>query len=134
MRPVAINSLVMIDTCIWVSFFNRPNSPERKVIDGLLDDDRVAIVGPILGEVLQGFRRDEQADWVASSLRGLREIDVMWDDWRHAAHLGRELASRGHKLPLTDLAIAAVSISNDISVFTIDPHFDLFPNLKRFHF
>ncbi|MCA9264522.1 MAG: PIN domain-containing protein [Planctomycetales bacterium] len=131
---MAASSMVMIDTCIWASFFNRPNSRERKVIDGLLDDDRVAIVGPILGEVLQGFRRDEQADWVASSFRGLREFEVAWDDWRHAAQLGRELSSRGHKLPLTDLVIAAVSISNGISVFTVDPHFDLFPNLKRFQF
>lgn len=129
---MALESLVLIDTCVWVSFFNRPHSAERKQIDELLDDDRVAIIGPILGEVLQGFRRDDQADWVASSLRGVREIEVGWDDWRNAARLGRQLSSRGHKLPLTDLVIAAVAIANDCPVFTVDPHFDLVADVKRY--
>ena len=93
MRQVKNDTLVLIDTCIWIPFFNRPQSVERRQIDELLDDDRVAIIGAILGELLQGFRRDEQADWVASSLRGVHEIDAQWDDWRSAARLGRRLVS-----------------------------------------
>lgn len=126
------DELVLIDTCIWVPFFNRPQSKERRQIDELLDDDRVAIIGPILGEVLQGFRRDEQADWVASSLRGVHEIDVKWDDWRGAAKFGRGLAAGGHQLPLTDLAIAAVTLRLECFLYTVDPHFDLIPDIKRF--
>jgi hypothetical protein len=38
-----------------------------------------------LAEILQGFRRDEQADWVASSLKGLHDLEPTWDDWRVAA-------------------------------------------------
>lgn len=132
MPQVKNDTLVLVDTCIWVPFFNRPQSEERRQIDELLDDDRVAIIGPILGEVLQGFRRDEQADWVASTLRGVHEIDVQWDDWRSAAKIGRQLASAGHKLPLTDLALAAVSLRLDCLVFTVDPHFDLIRDMKRF--
>ena len=64
------SDLVLIDTCIWVGFFNRNQSAERITVDPLLDDDRAAITGMILAEILQGFRRDEQADWVASSLKG----------------------------------------------------------------
>jgi hypothetical protein len=64
---MADGELVLVDTCIWVPFFNRPQSPEKRVVDQLLDEDRVALVGPILTEVLQGFRRDEQADWLRPS-------------------------------------------------------------------
>lgn len=94
--------LVLIDTCVWVPFFNRPQSAEKAAVDGLLDEDRATLIGPILAEVLQGFRRNDRADWVASSLRGLHYVELPWEDWCAAAQLGRGLAAHGHRLPLTD--------------------------------
>lgn len=73
---MAVRELVLIDTCIWVQFFNRPQSRDKKAVDALLDDDRVALVGPIVTEVLLGFRRDDHADWVASVLRGPHLLQV----------------------------------------------------------
>lgn len=96
------------------------------------DDGRAAITGMILAEIWQGFRRDEQADWVASSLKGLYDLEPTWDDWRVAAKLGRHLVAKGHRLPLTDLTIAAIAIRNDCSILKTDPHFDLIVGLKRF--
>jgi predicted nucleic acid-binding protein len=122
--------LVLIDSCIWVPFFNRPRSAPKLAVDELLDEDRAALIGPILTEVLSGFRRDEQADWVASALRGLVYVELTWDDWRTAARLARQLAARGHCLPLSDLALAAVAQRLDCTVFTSDPHFSLIPDLK----
>ena len=124
--------LVLIDTCIWVGCFNRAQSTERMTVDPLLDDDRAAITGMVLAEILQGFRRDDQADWVASSLKGLHALEPSWDDWRFVAKLGRQLIASGHRLPLTDLAIAAIALRNDCFVLTTDPHFDLIAGLKRF--
>jgi predicted nucleic acid-binding protein len=124
--------LVLIDTCIWIPYFNRPQSEEKRAVDALLDEDRAALIGPILAEVLQGFRRDDQADWVASALRGLQVPDLTWDDWRSAARLGRMLTAAGHQLPLTDLVVAATSLRIDCSIYSTDPHFDLIPRLKRF--
>lgn len=117
---------------MWIQFFNRPQSREKHAVDELLDEDRAALVGPILAEVLQGIPKKAQADWVASVLRGVRYLEVTWDHWRAAAHLGSQLASRGHKLPLSDLASAAVALDSDHSVYSTDPDFDLIPNLKRF--
>ncbi len=124
--------LVLIDTCIWIPYFNRPHSAEKRAVDRLLDEDRAALIGPILAEVLQGFRRDEQADWVASGLRGLQVPVMTWDDWRSAARLGRMLIAAGHQLPLTDLAVAATALRINCAVYSTDPHFDLIPRLKRF--
>ena len=124
--------LVLIDACIWVPFFNRPQSPQKREVDQLLDDDRAALIGPILAEVLSGFRRDAQADWVASALRGLVYVEVTRDDWRAAARLARQLASRGHRLPLSDLALAAVAQRLDCRVYSSDPHFNLIPAVKLY--
>jgi predicted nucleic acid-binding protein len=125
--------LVLIDTGIWSAFFSKPASPEKRALDELLDEDRVALTGPVLAEVLRGFRRTEQADWVASRLRLAHYIEPTWEDWRNAATLGRELAAKGHDVPLTDLVLAALARRVDAFVFTSDPHFDLIPELKRYH-
>jgi predicted nucleic acid-binding protein len=123
--------LVIVDTCIWVPFFNRVHSSEKKSVDVLLEDDRVAIIGPLLAEVLMGFRRQEHADWVASMLRGVHFLETPWVIWRKAAELARKLIAKNRTLPLSDLVIAAVALENDMAVYTSDPHFDPVPNLKR---
>jgi predicted nucleic acid-binding protein len=98
----------------------------------LLDDDRTALIGPVLTEVLLGFRRDEHADWVASVLRGLHFLELTWQEWRVASRLGRHLIANGHTLPMSDLVVTAVALERGIAVYSTDPHFDLVPNLKRY--
>ena len=70
-------SLVLVDTCIWVQFFNRPQSAEKKSVDALLDDDRAALIGPVVAEILQGIPREAQAGHVASLLRGMRCLETI---------------------------------------------------------
>ena len=123
---------VFVDTCIWASFFTRPSSREKLAVDDLLAQDRVALVGPVVAEVLRGFRRQEQADWAGSRLRLAHYVTADWDDWRHAAQLAREQARLGRDLPITDLALAAVALRLDAYVYTTDPHFDGIDGIKRF--
>lgn len=63
MKP---QDLVLIDTCIWVPFFNRPQSPIKRAVDELLDEDRAALIGPVLAEILSGIKREPRADYLAS--------------------------------------------------------------------
>ena len=127
-----MNDPVIIDTCIWASFFAKPHSPEKRAVDALLDTDRVVVIGPILAEVLIGFRRREQADWVASRLRMAHQELVGWEDWCQAASIGRRIAATTHGVPNTDPVVAAVAIRTSLSVYTIDPYFNLFPGVRRF--
>jgi predicted nucleic acid-binding protein len=124
--------VVLIDTCMWVPFFNRPHSTEKKAIDALLDDDQGAVIGPIVAEILQGISREAQADYVASVLRGVRYENTVWEDWLAAARLGRRFAATRQQLPLSDLVLAAVSLRTGAELYSTDPHFDLVPELKRF--
>jgi predicted nucleic acid-binding protein len=123
---------VLVDTCIWASFFSKPNSRELRAVSGLLRFDRVALVGPIVAEVLLGIRHRDRADWVGSRLKLSHYIEADWNHWRSAAELGRNLAALGHRLPLSDLLVAAVALDLGASVYSTDPHFDLIPNLRRF--
>lgn len=123
---------VFVDSCIWASFFAKPNSPEKNAVDNLIDRDQVALIGPILSEGLIGFRRDDQADWVASRMRLAHYAEIRTDDWQAAAALGRRLAAGGHKWPITDLVVAVVAQRLNAAVYTTDPHFDLISGLKRY--
>jgi predicted nucleic acid-binding protein len=129
---VNTRNLVLVDSGVWSSFFSKPSSPEKRLVDVLLDQDRVAITGPVLAEVLRGFRRADQADWVASRFHLAHYLEPNWDDWRRAASLGRDLAAKGHDIPLTDLVIIALARRYDTYVLTNDPHFDLVQELKRY--
>ncbi len=102
------------------------------MVDRLLDEDRAALIGPIVAEILQGIPQEGQARYVASLLRGIHCVEVTWKDWQEAARLGRGLAARGHRLPLSDLALAAVATRLDSEIFTSDPHFDLISEAKRY--
>jgi predicted nucleic acid-binding protein len=84
---VTNTDLVLVDTVVWSAFFSKPASAEKQQVDLLLDDDRVGLIGPILAEVLRGFRRTEEADWVASRLRLAHYVEPNWEDWRTAAAL-----------------------------------------------
>jgi predicted nucleic acid-binding protein len=123
---------VFVDTCIWASFFGKPSSREKFAVDDLLDSDRVALVGPVIAEVLMGFKRKDQADWTASRLKMAHYVEAEWDDWRAASDLGRDLAAKGNKVPLTDLLVAAVARRCDALVYSTDPHLDLMLDLRRY--
>ena len=123
---------VLIDTCIWAAVFSKSGSGQKQTVDQLIEQDRAVVIGPVLAEVLYGFRRPEQAEWVASRMKDLGWLEVEWDEWCSAAALGRQLAAAGHRLPLTDLVIAAVARRRGLSVYTVHPHFDVFPDIKRF--
>ncbi len=123
---------VLVDTGVWSAFFSKPGSREKRALDALLDGDRVALTGPVLAEVLRGFRRSEQADWVASRLRLAHYLEPTWEDWRNAAALGRDLAASGQDIPLTDLVVGALARRANAFVFSTDPHFDLVPGVKRY--
>jgi predicted nucleic acid-binding protein len=123
---------VFVDTCVWASFFTRPSSREKLAVDVLLARDRVALVGPVVAEVLRGFHRREQADWAGSRLRLAHYATADWDDSRHAANLGREQAKFGRDLPITDLVLAVVALRLNAYVYTSDPHFDGIEGLRRF--
>ena len=115
---------ILIDTCVWSPFLEKRSSVYQATIRRLLEEDRVAIAGPIIFELSRGLRRKEQASWLGSQLRKLH--------WVEASNLDRELTRIGHDLPSGDLQIAAVAIRIGCGLFSTDPHFDLIPNLKRF--
>lgn len=52
--------MILVDSSVWVDYFNRVRSRETDFLDSMLGIEPVAIGDLILTEVLQSFRVGEQ--------------------------------------------------------------------------
>lgn len=50
--------MTLVDTSVWVNYFNGQATPEAELLERLLGTERLLIGDLILVEVLQGFRSD----------------------------------------------------------------------------
>jgi predicted nucleic acid-binding protein len=50
--------MILVDSSVWIDYFNGRATPETDALDGLLGREPVLTGDLILTEVLQGFRRD----------------------------------------------------------------------------
>jgi len=74
--------MIVVDTSVWIDYFNGVASPHTDLLDQLLSRERLIIGDIILTEVLQGFRRDTDFR-KAQALLGTLEFRSM---------LGQEIA------------------------------------------
>jgi predicted nucleic acid-binding protein len=124
--------MVIVDTSAWIPFFNRPESPEKRIIEELIDQDNAAIVGVVLAELLQGCRSQEEREELKDALLALPYLGVSQATWIAAGEISAGLLRKGITLPLTDLVIAAAAIEHRCSVYSLDAHFQKIPGLLRY--
>ena len=56
--------MILVDSSVWIDYFNGHNTPQVEALDKLLGTQTLAIGDIILAEVLQGFRQD--ADYLTA--------------------------------------------------------------------
>ncbi|MHB8454108.1 MAG: type II toxin-antitoxin system VapC family toxin [Acidiferrobacterales bacterium] len=74
--------MIVVDTSVWIDYFNGVGSPHTDLLDQLLSRERLVIGDIILTEVLQGFRRDTD----------FRQAQALLDTLEFRPMLGREIA------------------------------------------
>ncbi|MGH7411226.1 MAG: type II toxin-antitoxin system VapC family toxin [Candidatus Methylomirabilis sp.] len=124
--------MIVVDSSVWIEFFHRPESPEKQAVDALIDRDRVALVGVVLAELLQGCRTPGEAEALLSNLAGLHFLETSFRSWRRTGELGSLLLRQGITIPLSDLIIAALALEHNCPVFTLDTHFRQIPGVKLY--
>lgn len=124
--------MVIADTSVWIPFFNRLDSPEKLVLDRLIDADEVALVGVVLAELLQGCRTSTERATLSESLLALFYFEVTQTTWLRTGDLSAQLLRKGVTLPLSDLLIATLAIEHDCRVYSLDTHFKKIPGLRLY--
>jgi tRNA(fMet)-specific endonuclease VapC len=121
---------VLVDTSIWIEFFNKDHSGPGDTLEQLLLEGRVLTTGIVLTELLQGAKIEQEFEAIKETLSALPFLDPSSKTWIDAGRISFSLRRKGITIPTTDLIIGSLALENHCSVFTLDPHFKKIPILK----
>ncbi len=121
---------VIVDTSVLIDFL-KDKAPNAAAVTELISSKRIRTAGIIMAELLQGARTEKEEVYVVALLEGIPVVEVTAAVWTKAGRLSCSLRRKGITLPLSDIAIATVAIEHNLSVFTLDRHFDDIPGVKR---
>ncbi len=88
---------VLVDTSVWVDFFNGHPSPEAEVLAGLIEDEvDIVTCGVVIAEFFQGIRNRGSLESLESFFRDMKCLTPAEpDSYLAAAALYRNLRRRG---------------------------------------
>lgn len=120
--------MILVDSSVWVDYFNGRATDETDYLDALLGREPVAIGDLILAEVLQGFRSD--ADYAAAKdlMASLTVHELLGSDMAlKVAENYRALRKKGITVRKTaDTIIATFCIEHGIPLLYADRDFNPF--------
>jgi predicted nucleic acid-binding protein len=124
---------VLVDTPAWSLVLRRKTRPENastvSELASLIEDGRVAIIGPIRQELLSGIRERAHFEQLRQQLRAFSDTEITKDDYEEAAAFCNRCRSKGIQGSNTDFLICAIAVRHEFSIFTMDADFTYFAAL-----
>ncbi len=114
--------MILVDTSAWICFF-RGTEPVASRVAQMLEDNQVALCGPVFTEILRGFRSEKEKTLVTPLLEGCRYLsqpDRLWED---AGNCGFILMRKGQTVHSMDLLIACYALAHSVPLFAVDRDF-----------
>lgn len=120
--------MLLVDSSVWIDYFNGRPSPEAERLDGLLGREEILTGDLILAEVLRGFDRDADYRRARDLMRVLSYRDMLGEEVAfRAIDYSRALRRRGITVRKTiDALIASFCIINGHSLLHRDRDFEPF--------
>jgi len=125
---------VIVDTCVWSLALRRSEpvaSREVQALQELIQDGRVAMLGPVRQELLSGVKTPTQFKKLAAALEAFPDEDVGSKDYVEAARCFNRCRSKGVQGSNTDFLLCAVSLRSGFPILTTDADFGLFNKVLR---
>lgn len=120
---------VLVDTSAWICFFARRGFPEIKnKLTRLLEEDRVAITGPVFLELIQGTRNESERLKTEEYLKALHWLTIEDRHWQEAADLAFRLRRKGITISAIDAIIATIAMDYSLSLLHYDKDYNLIAN------
>ena len=119
--------MIVIDTSVWIDYFNGVSTPQTRLLDDLLGERVLAVGDLILAELLQGFASEQDAKRALSLLDPLELLEMAGRDVaiQSAAHY-RRLRRRGVTVRKTmDMLIGTYCLMHDHEILHADRDFDV---------
>jgi len=117
--------VILVDTSVWIDYFNGGENKETNMLDTALADGTVAIGDMILLEILQGFRNDKDYNKAKKTLATLDQYNMFGCTMvSKCAENYRTLRKKGITIrKTTDIIIATFCINNKLSLLFSDKDF-----------
>jgi hypothetical protein len=120
--------MILVDTSVWVDFLRGTNSPQRRMLHRLIEEEEdISITEIILTEILQGIKEDRDFKAVKEYLLEFpihRPKGI--ETYLKAADIYRDCRKKGRTIRKTvDCIIAAICIENSLTLLHKDRDFDL---------
>ena len=116
---------IMVDTSVWVDFFNDVDNPQVHYLVRLLQEGRVATCPVILMEVLQGIQADKACKKTESYLSSLARYSISDQLFIDSAMLYRKARKKGITIRKSvDCLIAVTAIHYALPLLHRDRDFD----------
>ena len=127
--------MILVDTSVWIDYFNGVDTPQAQRLDALLSTEIIAAGDLIAAELLQGFRSDKDFQTAKSLLANLEQVQLCNAEIAvKAAQNYRYLRKQGITIRKTiDCIIATFCIENEMVLLHSDRDFEPFErylNLK----
>lgn len=120
---------VIVDTSIWSLALRRkkkPSSSEIRMLESLIENQKVCILGPIRQEILSGIKDNKQFLQLKETLSAFDDSPILTKDYELAAEYYNICRSKGVQGSNTDFLICAVSCNNRFPILTTDKDFEIF--------
>ena len=117
--------MILVDTSIWIDYFNGKGSKHTDTLDAALIEGTVIMGDLILLEILQGFKSDKDYQRAKTTLGTLEQLEMFGNSMViKCATNYRELRKNGITIRrTTDVIIATFCIDNEISLLFQDRDF-----------
>ncbi|MDZ7742696.1 MAG: PIN domain nuclease [Bacteroidota bacterium] len=118
--------MILVDTSVWIDYFNGIINQHTNKLDDLLKDEQVITGDIILTEVLQGFRRDADFSKAKEALGMLDCYSICNEHLAvKSAENFRRLKKKGVTVrKTTDMLIGTFCIENKIPLLHNDRDFE----------
>lgn len=123
--------IVLVDTSVWSLALRRSSrsglSPAEtkhvRVLEDLIADARVALLGMVRQELLSGIRDSKQFARLRDYLQGFPDVPLASTDYQRAAEMWNACRAHGIAGNPIDLLICSVAANRDWPVYTLDRDF-----------
>lgn len=120
---------VLVDTSVWSLVLRRSSSMNleyQKILEQLISDYRIQMIGPIRQELLSGIKESHQFELLKERLSAFPDYPLQTNDFELAAEYFNQCRKKGVQGFNTDFLICAIAANNDWEIFTTDKDFDNF--------
>lgn len=121
---------VLVDTPVWSQALRRRASRAGDALvaelAALINDGRVALIGPVRQELLSGIKEHAQYVRLRDHLRAFPDLEVVSSDYEDAASLFNKCREKGIQGSNTAFLICAVAFRTEFPIFTVDDDFTHF--------